>query len=75
MWVSIQGRIMEWSPENKPKRMTGICSDITKRKEAEASLNERKKNLEQMNKLMVGRELQMIELKKKLDEKNTLPTQ
>lgn len=40
--------------------------DITKQKEAEEALNKKVKELEKINKLMVGRELKMIELKKEI---------
>ena len=43
-----------------------MISDMTKEKESEKTRNERQEQLEKMNKLMVGRELKMIELKERL---------
>jgi len=49
-----------------------MIADVTKENEAEKLKKERQEQLEKMNRLMVGRELKMIELKdkiKKLEEK------
>ena len=45
-----------------------VVRDITKRKQAEKAASKRNIELEKANKLMVGRELKMIELKKKIKE-------
>lgn len=47
--------------------LTVILEDITKRKQAEEELKNRAKELTRMNKFMVGRELDMIELKKEVN--------
>lgn len=48
--------------------------DLTEKKRAEQELNEKVNELQRFNKLMVGRELKMIELKEELKKcKNTLP--
>jgi two-component system sensor histidine kinase/response regulator len=47
----------------------GIVRDIGERKEAEKKLEERTNDLERLNKLMIGRELKMAELKDKLKNK------
>jgi len=47
---------------------TIISTDITYRKEVEAKLEKKMNELSQFNKLAVGRELQMIELKKEIDD-------
>ncbi len=49
-----------------PQHVYAFLNDITKQKETEAKLKEHTKELEDLNKLMVGRELKMIELKEKL---------
>jgi len=45
----------------------GIFRDITERKQAEEKLARKNEELERFNKLAVGRELKMIELKKKVN--------
>ena len=49
-----------------------ISANITKQKNAEETLNKRSQDLEQMNTLMIGRELKMVELKKELDRLQVL---
>lgn len=49
------------------KMILGITRDITKRKQIEAELVKRNQELESLNKLMVGRELKMAELKKEIE--------
>jgi polyhydroxyalkanoate synthesis regulator phasin len=44
----------------------GVVINITKTKEAEEKLNEKLKELRIINNLMVGRELKMVELKRKI---------
>ncbi len=49
------------------RHVVGIFRDITERKSYEDRLKEQTRELERMNKLMVGRELKMSELKRELD--------
>ncbi|MBI3633286.1 MAG: hypothetical protein HY226_03275 [Candidatus Vogelbacteria bacterium] len=51
---------------NKIVQVLLMHEDTTKRKEAELKLMEEKNSLEKLNKLMVGREVKMVELKKEL---------
>lgn len=46
--------------------LVGVSRDITERKNFEQSLNEKMHDLETINKLMVDRELKMVDLKKKI---------
>lgn len=52
---------------NGKKYLLGVFRDITERNEAEKKKKESLAELEKMNKLMIGRELKMMELKKELD--------
>lgn len=49
-----------------PQHIYAFLNDITKQKEVEAKLREHAMELEDLNKLMVGRELKMVELKEAL---------
>ena len=50
------------------KGVLGAYSDITKMKKTEEELRKRNDELEKANKLMIGREMKMIELKKRVRE-------
>jgi PAS domain S-box-containing protein len=49
----------------------GIMRDITKRKETEELNRQHNEELERMNRLMVGREIKMMELKKEIEKDNS----
>ncbi|HNX10590.1 MAG TPA: PAS domain S-box protein [bacterium] len=53
--------------------IVGIISDVTKIRTAEQALNEKVEELERVNKLMVGRELKMVELKEEIARLKNLP--
>ncbi|MEI7741928.1 MAG: PAS domain S-box protein [bacterium] len=53
------------------KVLVAVHSDISERKEAERILIEKNEQNEKMNKLMVGRELKMIELKERIQTLET----
>jgi PAS domain S-box-containing protein len=48
--------------------LQAIVRDMTKRKQVEEALQEKANELERFNRLMIGRELKMIELKKEINE-------
>ncbi len=54
--------------EGKPIYLLGISEDITERKKAEEENKKRIDELERFQKLSVGREMKMMELKKKLQK-------
>ncbi|MFH0880216.1 MAG: PAS domain-containing protein [Lentisphaerota bacterium] len=73
-WIQSLGNTT-YDAMGKPLCMMGICIDITDRKQAEEErekqtqeLNTRNSDLTRINRLTVGRELRLIELKKEVDE-------
>ncbi len=56
------------NPEGKPLYLMGISEDITDRRKYEDQMKKRNIELEKFNKAAVGRELKMVELKRKISE-------
>jgi len=54
--------------EGKVVGVVAIIRDITERKKIEEELKKRNEDLEKFNRIAVGRELQMVELKKRIKE-------
>lgn len=52
----------------EPIYLLGISEDITEKKEAQKLTEEKIKQIEEMNKLMVGREIKMEQLKREIEE-------
>jgi PAS domain S-box-containing protein len=63
--VEINATIVKMGEE--PQILT-MCRDITERKKAEAEFKKRTGELEKFNMMAVGRELRMVELKKRIKE-------
>ena len=68
------GRVIDVEGHSSPRLVGGkvvashgFFRDITARKRAEAELKKRMKELEGMNKVMVGREVKMIELEREVN--------
>ena len=47
------------------ERVLAIVRDITERKRAEEELKKRMEQMERMNEIMLGREMRIIEIKKR----------
>jgi len=73
-WIRGRGKVVERDAEGKPLRMIGTITDISEQKAAEEllcrqseELAQRNKELERFNRVMVGRELDMIGLKQQVN--------
>ncbi|MEI6533482.1 MAG: PAS domain-containing protein [Candidatus Roizmanbacteria bacterium] len=64
-WFLSSG-VIKYSASGKPVRVVGSIIDINDRKLLNESFQEKVKELEEINKMMVDRELKMIELKEEL---------
>jgi PAS domain S-box-containing protein len=64
LWAQIsEAPVVE---DGKVVAVVGSLTDVTARKQAEQELHDRTEELEKFNKLMIGRELKMIELKEEV---------
>jgi len=66
-WIHSRGQVVERDAGGRALRMIGTNTDITEYKRAEEILQEHAHNMERFNKLAIGRELQMINLKKEIN--------
>jgi PAS domain S-box-containing protein len=53
-WLAERGRIVEWWPDGRPRRMVGTLSDVTQRKQAESETAERDERLRQITRHVPG---------------------
>jgi len=67
LWVHDRGQVLTRDMEDKPAMMYGTHSDISARKEAEAQLTNLLEETTRINRLMVGREDRVIEMKKEVN--------
>lgn len=67
VWVKERGEAI-YNFEGKPEYLDGFILDITKDKEILSEIKNKQEELSKINKFMVGRELKMLELKKKIKE-------
>jgi len=67
-WILSKGQITKRDSDGKATEMTGVHVDITDRRQMEEELRRNLEELEQFNKLAVGRELKMIQLKEEINE-------
>ncbi|MBI5687453.1 MAG: PAS domain S-box protein [Verrucomicrobia bacterium] len=65
-WVEVMGRFA-FAPDGTPVKLLAVMQDITERKEVENFLRAKNAELEHFNKIMIGRELRMIELKRQVN--------
>ncbi len=68
--ITVEGRVFEQHISLVPERQVirSYIADITERKAAEEALRVRTQEVERMNRVMVGREIKMAELKRKIME-------
>ena len=53
-WLAERGRIVEWWPDGRPRRMVGTLSDVTQRRQAESDTAERDERLRQITRHVPG---------------------
>jgi PAS domain S-box-containing protein len=53
-WLAERGRIVEWWPDGRPRRMVGTIIDVTQRKQAELDTAERDERLRQITRHVPG---------------------
>jgi PAS domain S-box-containing protein len=65
-----QTRVLDVIAKRLPRieEIVLVIRDVTERRKAETQLHRRTTELEELNKVMIGRELRMVELKKEVDE-------
>ncbi|HAF29392.1 MAG TPA: hypothetical protein DCG75_10135 [Bacteroidales bacterium] len=68
-WTLDRGKVMEWTPENKPFRIIGTLKDISERKRYELKLQERNEEYSTLNKEYLS---QNEELEENLEETEKL---
>lgn len=68
LWVATRGKAIVKDKNGKAVRMVGTLTDITEKKQIEEKLKEHTEEMEKMNNLMIGRELEMIRLKERVRE-------
>jgi PAS domain S-box-containing protein len=66
-WIEANSNVTSRDAQGLPRRIVGLRRDITRLKESELELNSKLLELEEFNKLAVGRELRMIELKQEIN--------
>ena len=67
IWIHSIGDVVV-DEDGKPTRILGVVQDITELKAAEEDLTQKLEELERFNRLVVGREITMIELKKEVND-------
>ena len=66
-WIRAVGET-NYADDGTPVRMAGLCFDITQRKVIEEDVRRNADELARFNRVMVNRELRMIELKKQVND-------
>lgn len=69
IWLHSEGQVKLLN--GKPHKLFGTAQDVTQLKNAQQELMSSNHDLEEMNKVMVGRELKMLELKEALKKHNS----
>jgi PAS domain S-box-containing protein len=74
-WIVGRATVFERSPDGRAKQIIGVASDMTERKQAEealrqshADLRSKAEEVTRFNRVAVGREWRMIELKKEVND-------
>jgi PAS domain S-box-containing protein len=66
-WILSRGRVLQRDSKGKILRILGVHLDITERKKAEQKLKDNLDELERFNRLVIGREEKMIDLKQEVN--------
>lgn len=67
-WILDQGRVVSRDEAGKPLRVIGTHTDVTTQRAADEELRQRNDELERFNRAAIGREMDIIALKKRVND-------
>lgn len=68
LWLRLQGKVVTYSDDNRPKRMVGTVTDITQRKQNEIRLHELYESEQELNEELTVREEELTAREEELSQ-------